>query len=456
MMIRRLAATLLLACALGPGTALGAANASGELEQYVSAPDASYSWREVSSGRVGSSEFVEAILTSQTWRGVAWQHQLFIIRPARVDASTHQAFLYIDGGSWYPEYGRGIGQHIPDSAYIFQRLAEVLHAPVAVVRQVPFEPMFGRREDALIAYTLDRYLSTGDPDWPLLLPMVKSASRAMDTVQELARRHWGLSIARFTVAGASKRGWTSWLLAAVDPRVASVAPMVIAMLDMPAQIALQRKTFGGLSPAIEDYQAIHLPARLSTPLGRELVSIIDPYSYRAELTAPKLILLGTNDPYWPVDALEVYWSGLSEPKRVLYLPNQGHDLRDVDRLMGALSALDRYSAHHRPLPDISWRFEQSSGQLALSVAADRAPVRILAWSAISRSRDFTRAHWTSDSCKPSSARYLCTRRLIDPYTALYAELQFEDPGEPRFSLSTIVCVAGEGDSARQDCLNSQP
>ncbi len=458
----RLAAPVLL-CVLA--SALGAAHASGELEQYLSAPDPSYSWREVSSGRIGSSEFIEAILTSQTWRGIAWKHQLFVIRPARLDDSSRQAFLYIDGGSWHPQYERGIGQAIPDSAYIFERLAEVLRAPVAVVRQVPFEPLFGRREDALVAYTFDRYLNTGDSDWPLLLPMVKSAARAMDAVQQLARRDWGLTIARFTVTGASKRGWTSWLLAAVDPRVASVAPMVIAMLDMPAQVGLQRKTFGGLSPAIEEYEAIHFPERMSTPLGRELVSIVDPYSYRAELTMPKLILLGTNDPYWPVDALKLYWGGLPQEKRVLYLPNQGHDLRDIERLMGNLSALYRYSAHHRPLPDVTWTFEPSSGQLALAVRADRAPIRVLAWSAISKSRDFTRSHWTSRPCEPSSGGYLCIRRLIDPYTALYAELEFEDPGEPSFSLSTIVCVAQGGDAqqgdaqgsdaARPECLNSR-
>ncbi len=444
----RIAAAALLLCALA--TALGAAHASGELEQYLATPDPSYSWREVSSGRLGSSEFVEAILTSQTWRGIPWKHQLFVIRPARVDAASHQAFLYIDGGSWHPEYERGIGREIPDSARIFERLAEVLQAPVAVVRQVPFEPLFGRREDALIAYTFDRYLNTGDPGWPLLLPMVRSAARAMDAVQQLARRHWGLSIARFTVAGASKRGWTSWLLAAADPRVASVAPMVIAMLDMPEQIDLQRKTFGGLSPAIEEYQAIRFPERMSTPLGRELVSIVDPYSYRAELTMPKLILLGTNDPYWPVDALEIYWGGLPQEKRVLYLPNQGHDLRDIERLMGSLSALYRYSADRRPLPAVTWTFEPSSGRLALSVQADRAPLRVLAWSAASASRDFTRAHWTSHPCEPSSGGYLCTRPLIDPYTALYAELEFKDPGEPRFSLSTVVCVATEGDAGHAD------
>ena len=73
---------------------------------------------------------------------------------------------------------------------ISHKLAELLRAPVAVLRQVPFQPLFDRREDALIAYTFDQYLDIGEPDWPLLLPMVKSAARAMDAVQEFARGRW--------------------------------------------------------------------------------------------------------------------------------------------------------------------------------------------------------------------------------------------------------------------------
>src|SRR5262249_48115869 len=158
-----------------------------------------------------------------------------LFRPKQV--TSRQAFLYIDGGRWNAEYENGHAD-LPRSAAIFIALAESIRAPVAVVRQVPFQPIFDRREDALIAYPLHRDLEKREPDWPLLLPMVKGAVRAMDTVQELAQSRWHLAIDRFTVAGASKRGWTSWLTAASDPRVAAVAPMVIDMLNVPAQIGL--------------------------------------------------------------------------------------------------------------------------------------------------------------------------------------------------------------------------
>jgi PhoPQ-activated pathogenicity-related protein len=417
----------------------------------VARADGSYAFHLLHSGQFDGADYLEAILTSQTWRGIAWKHQLFVVKPHRLDLPAAQALLLIDGGSWEPEYESMSAHALPREAGIFVRLANALHAPVAIVRQIPFEPLYGRREDALIAYTFEQYLDTGDADWPLLLPMVKSAARAMDAVQELARQQWGLAIARFTVSGASKRGWTAWLTAAVDPRVASVAPMVIDMLNMKAQIQLQQQTFGGLSEQIQEYEQIRLPERIDSPAGRELVSIVDPYSYRERLTQPKLILLGTNDAYWPLDALNVYWGELPQEKRVLYLPNQPHDLRDVDRLIGSLAALNRYSAQGKPLPELSAVFRPQSGRLELAVRSDRTPQRMLAWSATSATRDFHKARWSSHGCSGSDGSYECEAPTRgDAYTALYAEAVFQDADAPAFSLSTTVSISGGPPADRRD------
>jgi PhoPQ-activated pathogenicity-related protein len=370
--------------------------------------------------------------------------------------SSRQALLYIDGGRWNPEYEAADKPALPPrAATIFTHLAESIRAPVAVVRQVPFQPIFDKREDALIAYTFDRYLQTGEADWPLLLPMVKAAMRAMDTVQAVARERWDLPIDRFTVTGASKRGWTSWLTAANDPRVASVAPMVIDMLNIPTQIRLQHEAFGALSDQIQDYEGIRLPERIDSDRGRELMEMVDPYSYRTQLTQPKLILLGTNDRYWPLDALSAYWDALPEPKRVLYVPNQGHSMKDLQRVVGALSAVHRYSARDERLPSLSWAFSSSGKDLQLAVRAERKPGRVVFWSASSASQDFRDATWSSHSCHTSAHGFLCTRPVSRaPFTAGYSEVTFKERGQQDFSLSTAVCIVDKAGAMPRPCLNS--
>jgi len=109
---------------------------------------------------------------------------------------------------------------------------------IAELRMVPNQPLTflgetqQRSEDAIIAYSWDKYLRTGDEAWPLRLPMTKSVVRAMDTVTAFCRSAagGGIDVDRFVVGGASKRGWTAWTAAAVDRRVVAVAPVVIDLL----------------------------------------------------------------------------------------------------------------------------------------------------------------------------------------------------------------------------------
>ena len=203
---------------------------------------------------------------------------------------------------------------------------------------------------------------------------------------------------------------------------------------------------------MQDYVNIDLPGRVNSERGQSLLAMVDPYSYRADLDRPKLILLGTNDRYWPLDALKVYWDELPEPKRVLYVPNQGHGVRDLDRLVGGLSALHRYSAHGEGLPALSWTYAVRPDRLGVDVQSNRVPRRVLAWTASSPTRDFREAHWTSHPCKRADERYACSvARPSEGYTAVYAELWFKDAGYPKFPLATVVCIAGQGNGAPPDC-----
>jgi PhoPQ-activated pathogenicity-related protein len=420
---------------------------STALRDYVSRPDDSYAWKERRRGPLGSGRFAELILTSQTWRGIVWKHQLFVYHPAKVRDGA-QALLLIDGGSWSdkleaPPSGE---ESLPDKAQVFAALADMIETPVAIVRQVPQQPMFdGRKEDQIIALTFAKYLETKDLDWPLLLPMVKSAVRAMDTVQQFAHQQWHTDIARFTVTGASKRGWTTWLTAATDPRVNALAPMVINMLNMVAHDKLQRESFGGYSEEIHDYTERNLHEKLFTEPGAALRTIVDPYSYRANVTQPKLIILATNDAYWPVDSLNLYWNDLEGDKYVLYVPNNGHGIRDYPRVLGTLAALQRSLTGGKPLPKLTWQLDDSSDTMRLVLKSDTRPLAVRKWTAAADTRDFRKAEWSATRvARDGGANNAFVAKLANPdhgFNAMFLEAEFA--GEPMsFTLSTTLHVSG--------------
>ena len=211
------------------------------------------------------------------------------------------------------------------------------------------------REDDLIAETFVRYLKSEDDSWPLLFPMVKSVVKAMDVLQAFGKKEWSAPINKFIVAGASERGWTTWLTAAVDKRIGAIAPVVIDVLNMREQMPRQLQAFGAYSSRLAAYSSRGLLPIPKTQAGHRLLNMVDPWAYRDRLTMPKLIINGTNDFYWATDALNLYWDGIPNDKWARYIPNAGHNLRRQDRpqpeqlndLITSLAAFSRHQIKRR-------------------------------------------------------------------------------------------------------------
>ncbi|MHB8900420.1 MAG: PhoPQ-activated pathogenicity-related family protein [Thermoguttaceae bacterium] len=427
----QLVALFLSVLAAGGLCARAADDVPTALLDYVARPEPAYGWRLLGTipGQRGTAYEVE--LTSQEWQGIVWKHALHVFQPAEVQYPEH-VLLFVSGGK---TGGR------PNDLEQGLTLARLTGAPVAILSQVPNQPLFGGRvEDDLITETWLRYLDTGDATWPLLFPMVKSAVKAMDAVEELAAREWKGKVKGFVITGGSKRGWTSWLTPVADKRVIATAPIVIDVLNFQPQMRHQLDTWGKYSEQIRDYTSKGL-IKLEDESDRELAlrMMMDPYTYRNRLALPKLIINGTNDPYWVVDANNFYWFDLVGPKYLLKVPNAGHGLEGGRELAySTLAAFFRHVASATPMPELEWTHQAEPAELQVRVRSSETPTGARVWSARSADKDFRDAQWTSAPMVEKEGEWI--GRIDKPqqgYVALYGELAFEFQGVD-YSLCTLI------------------
>ena len=428
--------------AAGAQTAPGAA--ADALANYVAKPDAAFEWHIQKRYSSPDASVIELHFESQRWQGEPWKHQLLLIRPKRV-ADEGRAIFIIGGGRWRDEYEAATGEEpLPEDAGLFIAIAKVLKTPVVVLGQVPYQPLFGMTEDRLIAHTFERYLTTGDSEWPLLLPMVKSVVRAFDASSAASEREWGKPLDRFTVIGGSKRGWTTWLTAAVDRRVTAIAPIVIDALNMERHFPHQTEAWGAPSASIQPYTDLGLDRILASPQGSDLRQIVDPYTYRDRLTLPKLVILATNDQYFPLDSANLYFSGLRGPKYLLYLPNEPHSVKHYGNVVRGLRALHEASGGGEPLPRVDWEYRAADDGLTLCIEAEGARALHI-WRADSADRDFRDSQWQDVvESRRSRGRFVLERPAAG-YTAVFGEMRF-GAALKAFSLSTGLTVLAAADN----------
>ncbi len=403
------------------------------LFDYVRRPDPAFAWKLVGNQRLGTGRVYEVDLTSQEWHGITWKHVLRIHEPEVIDHPKH-VLLFVTGG----RNGRRPGS---DEMAMGANLAQLCRARVAMLFQVPNQPLMGDRvEDDLITETWLRYLDTGDETWPLLFPMVKTAVKAMDAIEEIAEQQWSGSVEGFVITGASKRGWTSWLTPVADKRIVATAPIVIDVLNFRAQMEHQLATWGKYSEQINDYTSKGLIKQGDeTQRERQLRRMVDPYTYRRQLTLPKLLVNGTNDPYWVVDAMQFYWHDLVGPKYVLQVPNAGHGLDGGRELaFSTIAAFFRQSVTQTPLPVLSWEHADGPDSIVLKIKSSDTPTAARLWVARSDTKDFRESKWQSVSLQERDGAYVgSVPKPQRGHVAHYGELQFDCDGLP-YSLCTLV------------------
>ena len=409
-----------------------------DLDSYLSKPEPVYKWEKTGERKLDGGTMIDLHMVSQTWQGNVWQHRIMIFRPDKA-VRTDFCTLFNTGG-----------EGTDGEVTIGITAAQITGMPFAILYGIPNQPLYGgKTEDALITYTWEKFLETGDESWPLHFPMAKAVLKAMDTIQAYTKQAGNTEINGFVIAGASKRGWTTWLAGASrDKRIKGIAPMVIDTLNVAAQIPHELAAYGKPSEKVQDYTSAGMMEKLMTPQGKRLLALEDPYSYRDRLTMPKLIILGTNDRYWSQDALNLYWDDLKGPKWVLYNSNAGHSLAGLDtqyRVMNAVGAFARSIAAGTSLPKPSWSFTQKADVSTLTVRSAAPFKSAKLWHAHAATQDLRDAKWSfepMDAISPAGPEHAVAGSQPIPsegYTATYAELTYTQNGKS-FSLTTQIQI----------------
>jgi PhoPQ-activated pathogenicity-related protein len=255
-----------------------------------------------------------------------------------------------------------------------------------------------------------------------------------------------VKVSKFVVAGASKRGWTTWCAAAVDPRVEAAIPIVIDVLNVEASMRHHVAAYGFYSLAVGDYFRHGIMQRVDDPRLKALYEIEDPYAYRARLAMPKFIVNAAGDEFFLPDSSRFYFDALPGEKHLRYVPNAGHSLRGSDA-WESVTAFTQAVLAGTARPKYAWSFEKDG---SIRVACATAPRQVLLWQATNpKARDFRlpvigKAYGSRALADQGGGVFVGT---IDPpregWTAFFVEMTFDTGGTFPLKVTTGVRVLPE-------------
>jgi PhoPQ-activated pathogenicity-related protein len=439
------------------------------LDDYISAPDPTFSWKVNNTFRstvLGYTAY-NIELVSQTWmtsnetNQPVWKHWLQVCVPDQPDTRySDSAFLYIDGGHTKDPVPKSFNL-VPEFVCFQSRTVGV------ALLQIPNQPIVyykdgkGRSEDAMIAYAWRHFLNNTDllPEvaiWLPRLPMTKAVVKAMDAVQAFIATLKNPSIPavnNFVVAGASKRGWTTWTAAAVDKRIVGIVPMVMPILNIVPNMNHHYQAYGGWSFALSDYLQQGCMGFLNKPEFLDMAAIVDPYTYRDRLTMPKMILTATGDEFFLPDSPQFFINELPGETHLNLIPDAEHALVTayVD-VTFTLSGFYQMVISKTPRPSYTYEIIKSNTTASIKVQVDTAnpPTSVTLWHASTLSstmRDFRLVKcaklpdclnpviWYYEELQealPGSGKYLATKSApIYGWTGFLVELVWEYRDWPR-------------------------
>jgi PhoPQ-activated pathogenicity-related protein len=436
------------------------------LDDYVDKPDDHYNWEVIKEEEGLGFKAVFLNMTSQKWLNETlvdrpiWWHVLVLFIPHDL-RDKENAFLYITGGGNSPD----LCELTDQDCAVGGGMALSSGTITGVLFQVPNEALQflqepgspRRSEDGIIAYTWWHFLNNpSEPEWLLRLPMTKAAVRALDTIQAYADQEMSLNVEKFVVAGASKRGWTTWTTGIVDTRVQAIVPMVMDLLNFKKSCHHHYRSLGGWTFAFGDYYALNFTMEIDNPNLELMADIIDPYSYLDRLTMPKMVMTSSGDEFFLPDDSHYWFKDMPGETHMRVVGNAEHSLSE--HIIEELSSIEAFYLgviRGEQRPRFSWDLDEVNGRIVIN-ATDK-PDRIKMYHARTLSkerRDFRLVIagvdggealqpvlWGTETLEPQeNGLYVASKPTPDyGWGAFFAQLEY-DRGDHTYIFSTETCI----------------
>jgi len=440
------------------------------LQQYVNTPDSNYKWTRLPQfDEVGWGYKIQWMnLTSQRWLTDAdvnpsiWWHFVAFIIPDNLDPQfASNGLMYITGGKQDPTPPKITSEDLIVGA----ALAQMTGTVTIVLFQIPNQPTKftseqptprGRSEDAMLAWAWKEFLLHPDrPEWLPRLPMTKASLRAMDAATEYWQQQSGNVMSKWIVAGASKRGWTTWTVGACDPkRVIGIIPLVLDELNFVKNIHHHWRAYGGWSFALKDYVAANITTSLDSPNFAKAMSIVDPIAYADILTMPKLICSTAGDEFLLPDNVYYYWDLLQGESHFHSFPNLEHSMaEDVPLVLNTVAGFVMAVQSERPRPEYVWKILED-GTIHVEINANNPPSSVTLWSALTidgnERRDFRLVTLNQTSNEPMLHLVLWKSEDLSPISSnssviVYEALK-EEPAEGWIGFTVELVFPGVGNT----------
>lgn len=327
---------LIAAIFVTTGTALN------PMDDYVSKEDPHYKWEFLEHHTVhtvfGGTAYALNV-TSQKWldesilegpNGAIWTHQVIVVVPRNLKYTNVSYNFMTDGGNDSPN--QKLKPFEDYNIIVVDELAHNSQMVTIAIKQMPNGPFVyksdplqkRRNENSLLSYSIMDYIQDpkANPERLIWLAMAKAGFNCMRAAQEFLKERNIADIQGWIVSGASKRGWTTYNMAATKcetcpAKIIAIAPLIPIIPSFRQDVHRQFRSYGAFSFAFVDMTDLNYTLFLDDERNIKAMDIIDVDLYEDRLAKiPKLVMVSSSDEYMSMDWTQLYWDQMQGEKHL--------------------------------------------------------------------------------------------------------------------------------------------